>query len=292
MNGLVLINKPADFTSFDVVAVMRRVLGTRKIGHTGTLDPMATGVLPLLVGKATRLCDLMPSGDKTYRATLQLGVTTDTLDCTGTVLTQQESYVTEQEMQALLPRFVGKQMQLPPMFSAVSVGGVRLYDLARQGKTVERTPRPITVYSIEYIEGNPQTQTFTIEVACSKGTYIRSLIDDIGKVLGCGAMMTALCRTAACGFRLSDCVDLEKAKSMSPVQLLLPIEKAVAGYPSVTVTAPQATRFQNGGPLDLGRLPISNQATGIFQVFSPEHTLLGLGYINPETNQLKIQCLF
>ncbi len=292
MNGLVLINKPTDFTSFDVVAVMRRVLGTRKIGHTGTLDPMATGVLPLLVGKATRLCDLMPSGDKTYRATLKFGVTTDTLDCTGKILTQTECHVTEEEFKAILPKFIGHQMQLPPMYSAISVDGVRLYDLARQGKTVERTPRPITVYSISYIEGNQETQTFTVEVACSKGTYIRSLIDDMGKALGCGAMMTALCRTAACGFDLSECVDLEQAKGMTPEALLLPIEKAVQGYPALTVTAPQATRFQNGGPLDLERLPISNKTEGILRVYDPANTLIGLGVVEQETKRLKIQCLF
>ena len=292
MNGLVLINKPAGFTSFDVVAVMRRALGTRKIGHTGTLDPMATGVLPLLVGKATRLCDIMPIGDKAYRATLQLGVTTDTLDSTGKILTQQESHVTEQEFKAILPRFTGEQMQFPPMYSAVSVNGVRLYDLARQGKTVERTPRPINVYSLDYVSGNEDTQTFTVEVACSKGTYIRSLIDDMGKELGCGAMMTALCRTAACGFDLAQCIDLEQAKEMSPEELVLPIETAVAGYPSVAVTAPQATRFQNGGPLDLGRLPLSNHADGIFRVYGPEQSLVGLGYIDHETNALKIKCLF
>ena len=292
MNGLVLIDKPEGFTSFDVVAVMRRVLGTRKIGHTGTLDPMATGVLPLLVGKATRLCDLMPSGDKAYRATLQLGITTDTLDSTGTVLSRQESHVTKEEFCALLPRFVGKQMQLPPMYSAVSVNGVRLYDLARQGKTVERTPRPITVYAIDYVDGCEETQTFTIQVSCSKGTYIRSLIDDMGQVLGCGATMTALRRTTACGFDLGECIPLEQAKEMTPEALILPIEKAVEGYPALTVTAPQATRFGNGGPLDLDRLPISRHAQGIYRVYDPAHTLIGLGVVNAETNTLKIQCLF
>jgi len=292
MNGLVLINKPEDFTSFDVVAVMRRVLGTRKIGHTGTLDPMATGVLPLLVGKATRLCDLMPISDKTYRATLQLGVTTDTLDRTGQVLTRTESHITAEEFQAVLPKFTGQQMQLPPMYSAVSVGGVRLYDLARQGKTVERTPRPITIHSITYIEGNPQTQTFTILVSCSKGTYIRSLIDDIGRELGCGGILTALCRTEACGFSLSRCVDLETAKAMSPQALLLPIEKAVQGYPRLTVTAPQAARFANGGPLDLDRLPLGRSAQGIFCVYHPDGDLVGLGSVDPQTHTLKIQCLF
>lgn len=292
MNGLVLINKPKDFTSFDVVAVMRRVLGTRKIGHTGTLDPMATGVLPLLVGKATRLCDLMPSGDKSYRATLQLGITTDTLDSTGKVLTRQECHVTKEQFQAILPQFTGEQMQLPPMYSAISVNGVRLYDLARQGKTVERTPRPIKVYSLGYVDGCEQTQTFTIEVACSKGTYIRSLIDDMGKALGCGATMTELCRTAACGFDLSQCIDLVQAKTMSADQLLLPIEKAVAGYPALTVTAPQGVRFQNGGPLDLARLPRNLTPQGIYRVLNPSGALLGLGRVDAEKERLSIQCLF
>ncbi len=288
MNGLVLINKPAGFTSFDVVAVMRRTLGTRKIGHTGTLDPMATGVLPLLVGKATRLCDILPSGDKTYRAELKLGVTTDTLDCTGKVLSQRECHITQGEFQAILPRFTGDLMQTPPMYSAISVNGVRLYDLARQGKTVERTPRPITVYSLDYLDGNEQDQTFTIQVSCSKGTYIRSLISDIGDALGCGAMMTQLCRTRACGFDLSRCIPLEQARTMTPEQLLQPVEQAVEGYPALTVTAPQATRFSNGGPLDRKRLPLSRHATGLVRVYDPEGHLLGLGRLEEEV--LKIQC--
>jgi tRNA pseudouridine55 synthase len=290
MTGLVLIHKPEGYTSFDVVAVMRRVLGTRKIGHTGTLDPMATGVLPLLVGKATRLCDLMPTGDKTYRATMQLGLTTDTLDRTGKILTQTESHVTENEVKALLATFVGAQMQTPPMYSAVSVDGVRLYDLARQGKTVERQARPITVYDITYEHGDEATQTFTFSVSCSKGTYIRSLIDDMGKALGCGGIMTALCRTKACGFALSECVDIEKAKEMTAEELVLPVERAVEGYPAVRVTEAQAKRFANGGPLDITRLPISRHATGIYRVITPDHTLLGLGRVDTEKCELKIQC--
>lgn len=291
MNGLVLIDKPAGFTSFDVVAVMRRVLGMRKIGHTGTLDPMATGVLPLLVGKATRLCDLMPNSDKTYRATLRLGITTDTLDRTGRVLTTRDCAVTPETFRALLPAFTGEQMQLPPMYSAVSVNGVRLYDLARRGETVERTPRPVTVHQLTYLDGDFATQTYSIEVTCSKGTYIRSLIDDMGKALGCGAILTELCRTRACGFSLSDCISPEAAKQLPPRQLLLPVEKAVEGYPAVTVTAAQGKRFQNGGPLDLTRLPLSKTAKGIFRVYQPDRTLLGLGRAEPDAGQLKIQCL-
>ena len=152
MNGMVLINKPQDFTSFDVVAVMRKILGTKKIGHTGTLDPMATGVLPLMVGKATRLCDRLPNENKAYKATVQLGLTTDTLDITGTVLSQTQSQITRNQVEALLPRFTGEQMQVPPMYSALSVNGVRLYDLARQGKTVERKARPIFIEQLTLLD--------------------------------------------------------------------------------------------------------------------------------------------
>lgn len=291
MNGLVLLNKPAGFTSFDVVAVMRKVLQTRKIGHTGTLDPMATGVLPLLVGKATRLCDLLPCEDKIYKATLQFGITTDTLDITGKVQTTAPAAVTPEQVQALLPRFTGSQLQIPPMYSAISVNGVRLYDLARNGQTIEREPRPITIYSLTYISGNPATQQYTIEAACSKGTYIRSLVRDMGEALGCGAVLTALCRTKASGFSLSQCVTLEQAKEISPQMLILPAETALQGYPSVRVTSAQAKRFQNGGPLDCDRLPLSAKATGLFRVYTPEQAFLGLGRIDAEKNALKLQCL-
>ncbi len=288
MNGMVLINKPKDFTSFDVVAVMRKILETKKIGHTGTLDPMATGVLPLMVGKATRLCDRLPDENKAYRATVQLGMTTDTLDITGRVLTQTVSQVTRKDMEALLPRFTGEQMQVPPMYSAISVNGVRLYDLARQGKTVERKARPIFIEYITLLDFCEQSQTFEIEVACSKGTYIRSLIDDMGKLLEVGATLTHLCRIKACGFSLEECISLEEAKNLTPEELLQPVDKALQGYKAVTVTAPQAARFQNGGALDVERLPLSNNATGMFRVYHPNQTLLGLGRV--QDGQLKIQC--
>ena len=288
MNGMVLINKPKDFTSFDVVAVMRKILGTKKIGHTGTLDPMATGVLPLMVGKATRLCDRLPDANKAYKATVQLGITTDTLDITGKVLSQTESRVTRPQLEELLPSFTGNLMQVPPMYSAISVNGVRLYDLARKGQTVEREARPIFIEQLTLLDFCEHTQTFEIEVSCSKGTYIRSLIDDMGTALGVGATLTELCRTKACGFSLEECISLEQAKEIDPRQLLQPVDKALQGYKAVTVTEAQATRFQNGGALDVERLPLSNNATGIFRVYHPNQTLLGLGQI--ENNQLKIQC--
>lgn len=288
MNGMVLINKPKGFTSFDVVAVMRKILGTKKIGHTGTLDPMATGVLPLMVGKATRLCDRLPNENKAYKATVQLGITTDTLDITGKVLTRVKSQVTRRQVESLLPRFMGEQMQVPPMYSAVSINGVRLYDLARQGKTVERKARPIFIEQLILLDFCEETQTFQIEVTCSKGTYIRSLIDDMGAILGVGATLTDLCRTKACGFSLDDCISLEEAKKHTPEELLQPVDRALEGYASVTVTAPQASRFQNGGALDVERLPLSNNATGVFRVYDPNKALLGLGQI--QNRQLKIEC--
>lgn len=291
MNGLVLIDKPADFTSFDVVAVMRKVLGTRKIGHTGTLDPMATGVLPLLVGSATKLCDILPVSDKAYRAVIRFGVETDTQDLTGRILSQDDRPVTPEQVRALIPRFVGAQMQVPPMVSAVSVGGVRLYDLARQGKTVEREARPITVYAIDYMDGDPDSRCYTLQIACSKGTYIRALAHDMGRALGCGAALKELRRTEACGFSLDDCITLSDAKTRSPEQLLLPVEAAVVQYPRVTVTDAQAKRFENGGALDLERLPLSRRAAGFFRVAAPNGRLLGIGAADADSGVLRLRCL-
>ncbi len=290
MTGLVLLNKPQGFTSFDAVARLRRLLGERKIGHTGTLDPMATGVLPLLVGNATPLCELLPNTSKAYRATLRFGLTTDTLDITGTVLTRCHSAVTAGQVEALLPRFTGDLQQLPPMYSAVSVNGVRLYRLARQGKTVARTPRPVTVYELALCEADEAAQRFTLFVRCSKGTYVRSLVSDMGEALGCGAVLTDLCRTEACGFSIAECRTLEQLEACPPAERLLPVERAVAAYPAVRVTDPQARRFLNGGALELRRLPLTNSAAGLWRVYAPNGLLLGLGEATPGQS-LAVRCL-
>ena len=188
VNGILLLDKPADFTSFDVCAVVRGMLHTKKVGHSGTLDPMATGVLPILVGSATRALDLIPSHDKTYVAGFRLGMTTDTLDITGNVLSECPAEVSEDELLRAIKAFLGDIMQVPPMYSAVSVGGKKLYDLARQGVEVEREARPVTIYTLTLDSYDSGNASGVLTVSCSKGTYIRTLIDDIGKALGCGAL--------------------------------------------------------------------------------------------------------
>ncbi|MCD8025818.1 MAG: tRNA pseudouridine(55) synthase TruB, partial [Clostridiales bacterium] len=191
MNGILLIDKPKGFTSFDVIAVIRRITGQRKAGHTGTLDPNATGVLPILLGTATKAQDLILNHDKTYIADFALGITTDTLDIWGTVKSKAEADVKRDEIEALIPDFTGTIEQIPPMFSAVQKDGQRLYDLARKGIEVERKSRKVTVYSLKLLDFDESAQTGRLEISCSKGTYVRSLIDDIGKRLGTGAVMTS-----------------------------------------------------------------------------------------------------
>lgn len=193
LNGVLLIDKPKEFTSFDVIAVVRRLTGQKKLGHTGTLDPNATGVLPILLGTATKTQDLILNHDKSYTAEFQLGKTTDTLDIWGTVTGECESSVTEEQLRRVIPNFTGEIEQIPPMYSAVQKNGQRLYDLARQGIEVERESRKVTVYSLSLANFDEKAQTGTLEISCSKGTYVRTIIDDIGRVLGVGAVMTALC---------------------------------------------------------------------------------------------------
>ena len=264
MNGIIVIDKENGYTSFDVVAKMRRICGEKKIGHTGTLDPMATGVLPILIGNATKAQSLLPESDKEYEATLSFGITTDTLDITGKVLSQTESNVKSEDLEAVLPQFRGDIMQLPPMYSAVSKDGVRLYELARKGLVTEREARPITVYKLDLLNFDEQLQSAQILVKCSKGTYIRSICDDIGQVLGCGAVMTSLRRVTACGYTLDDAITLEKAKELSEngmlEEYLRPTESVFACYPSVKVTEAQAVRFKNGGGLMLSRTDVDDSS--------------------------------
>ena len=298
MNGVIVIDKPADFTSFDVIAVVRRLTGQRKTGHTGTLDPNATGVLPVLLGAATKAQDRIPNHDKSYLAQFRLGLTTDTLDIWGEIKTKTLSYVTEDEIRALLPRFSGEIMQVPPMYSALKKDGQRLYDLARKGVEVEREARPVTVYRLELVSFDSETQTGELAVSCSKGTYVRTLIDDIGQALGVGAVMTALRRTEACGFSLSDCVTLDRLRQLCEEgvadSVLLPTDSLFAVYPKLTVSDAQATRFSNGGALDLSRTALKNTADdgAICRVYAKSSRFLGLGRVCTDENLLKIEKLF
>lgn len=300
MTGVLILDKPADFTSFDAVAVCRRLCHERKIGHTGTLDPMATGVLPLLLGKATRAASLLEDTDKEYEAGFRLGVSTDTEDSTGKVLETSDTPVSRELLESLLPRFRGEIMQVPPMYSAVSKDGKRLYELARKGIEVERDARPVTIFKLELIEYHEETREGKLTVSCSKGTYIRTLIADLAKAAGSLGVMTALRRTKACGFTLADAITLDEAKALSEAgtleEKLRPVESLFAHLSAVTVSGAQATRFGNGGQLDLKRIPAfrkQNPPDGeIVRVRGEKGEFLGLGQVQAEKGWLAILKLF
>lgn len=282
MTGIICVNKDKDITSFGVVAKLRGITKERKAGHTGTLDPMATGVLPVMFGGATRFLNFLPDSDKGYRATFKLGMTTDTLDITGEVTSQSEVAVSVDDVKNAMRDFVGVINQIPPMYSAKSVDGVRLYDLAREGKTVEREACKVEIKELELVAFDETEHTYQIDVLCSKGTYIRSLIDDIGSALGCGAVMTELCRTKAMGFDLSDCVSLAELQEMKDSgkgfdSVLIDIERMFDCYKKVMVSSAQSTRFFNGGALDMSRVRASIEQNEICTVYSDKNEFLGLG---------------
>ncbi len=274
--GLILLDKPQGFTSFKAAAAIRRIHGIKRVGHTGTLDPMATGVLPILIGRATRLCSFCLDADKRYTATVILGVTTDTLDITGKILSESPVNVTDDELNKAIEKFKGIYDQIPPMFSAISKNGVRMYDLARQGIEVERTPRRVNIKKINLLwrDGN----TFAIDVLCSKGTYIRSLADDLGKFLGTGAVLSGLRRTKTAQFSIDECAKLEDIEK-NPEKYLLSAEKIVEYLPKVYITAPQKNRFLHGAPLDLGRVTPETFAENSLVRVCESETFLGLGEI-------------
>ena len=289
MNGFVCLDKPQGITSFIAAARVKRILGEKKAGHTGTLDPLATGVLPVAVGSATRFIELIPDHDKAYRATFLFGKSTDTLDITGNVLSETAVSVKREDVEAVLPLFTGESMQLPPMYSALKKDGVRLYELARQGKEVEREKRKIRIDSLSLVGQNGNE--YTVDVSCSAGTYIRSLIFDIGEKLGCPAVMTALTRTKANGIPLEKCVtieELEKLKNEGRLEeAIIPVDKLLS-YPAVYVTKPQTVRFSNGGELDLDRVKCA-KTDGLRLVYSPERVFLGVGRVNLESGALEVK---
>lgn len=234
-DGILNVYKESGFTSFDVVAKLRGILHQKKIGHTGTLDPQAEGVLVVCLGKATKLCDVLPDHDKEYEATLLLGVTTDTEDTTGEILAQKDVTVTEEDVKAAIASFQGSYEQIPPMYSAIKVNGQKLYELARQGKVIERQPRPVTIYCLEIIELNLPRVVFRIQ--CSRGTYIRSLCRDIGEKLGCGGCMEQLVRRTACGFQVSESLRLSEIETLVQEggleQKLHKIDSMFPDYPKI-----------------------------------------------------------
>ena len=247
MNGIVIVDKPQGWTSQDVTARLRRVYATRRIGHGGTLDPMATGVLPVFVGRATRGVEFFEHAEKTYETVLLLGRTTDTQDVTGTVLAEKTVRLSPADIENVLPRFRGDILQVPPMYSALKVNGKKLYELARKGQEVERQPRPITVFELTNL-GFDGTR-LSLRVKCSKGTYIRTLCQDIGEALGCGGCMEALRRVRAGEYGIEDAVPLEQLlESETPERYLRSLDTMFAHCPAVTLTANQEKRCRNGNP--------------------------------------------
>lgn len=294
MTGFVLLNKSEGITSFLAAAKLRRIFYQKKIGHTGTLDPMATGVLPVALGGATRFIELIESHDKAYRATFILGKTTDTLDISGKVLCEKEVNVKKEDVINAISSFKGNIKQLPPMYSAIKKDGVRLYELARQGIEIEREERDVTVYDISLVSYNESRAEYTIDVSCSSGTYIRSLISDIGSKLSCGAVMTSLLRTKANAADISECFTFEELLKMKEEGTLdkavRPVWKFIK-YPKITVTAAQSVRFKNGGELDLNRVKQAN-SDGYYNVFSPEDEFLGIGERIENEGILKVKRVY
>ena len=250
MDGIVIVDKPRDWTSQDVTARLRRVFGTRRIGHGGTLDPMATGVLPVFVGRATRGVEFFEHAEKTYETVLRLGLITDTEDITGTVLTEAPVSVTDEQVEGALDAFRGEIMQVPPMYSALKVNGQKLCDLARKGKTVERQPRPITIHELKLLER--EENTLRLRVRCSKGTYIRTLCKDIGEALGCGGCMERLRRVQAGEYTIEEAVPLQELlDTAEPEKYLRGVDTMFRNYPAVTLTANQEKRCRNGNPFSV-----------------------------------------
>lgn len=283
--GILPVNKPKGWTSFDVVAKLRGVMKIKRLGHAGTLDPMATGVLPVFVGKATKACDILPDTKKIYTAGFRLGVSTDTLDITGRVIRENADKVTADQLERIRQRFVGEITQLPPMYSAVKVDGKRLYQLAREGKTVQRTPRKCIVHSIEIISYDEETREGKMTISCEKGTYVRTIIDDMGSALGTGAVMTSLVRTYSAGFDIAQCLTMEQIEQICKQgrisDVIMSVEKAFEMYGAIRLDRRLTELYKNGVKLYRSQLKEEQQGD-IFRVFGSDGSFLGLGTFKNE----------
>ena len=276
MNGIVIVDKPEGWTSQDVTARLRRVFNTRRIGHGGTLDPMATGVLPVFVGRATRGVEFFEHAEKTYEAVLRLGLTTDTEDVTGNVLEQREVDISEAEFLGILPKFRGEIQQIPPMYSALKVNGQKLCDLARKGVEVERKPRNITIFQLECLEFTGLTAR--LRVRCSKGTYIRTLCKDIGEALGCGGCMESLRRVQAGEYTIDESVPLATLlETEDPGQYLRDVDTMFRNYPAVTLTPKQEIRCRNGNSFSV------QMAEGKYRAYGQNGEFLMLAQVEAGT---------
>lgn len=280
MNGIFIIHKSTQMTSHDVVSFLRRLLHIKRIGHAGTLDPMATGVLVVMIGKATKLSDWLLCEEKEYIAGVRLGCVTDTYDITGTILKQQTADISAQELEQALLGFQGKIFQRPPMYSAIKQNGKKLYNLARQGVEVERPLREITIHSLDMVSWSP----LQLNVVCSKGTYIRSLVHDLGETLGCGACLESLCRTRSGHFTLEQSVTLEQLETQNPLDFLIPLDHVVP-FPAYTVSGEVERRVRNGNPIRCTSLQ-----SGWYKVYGADGALLCLAEYTEET--LKPKTMF
>lgn len=274
MNGIILVDKPQGWTSHDVVAKLRGIYQQRRIGHSGTLDPMATGVLAVFLGRGTRAVELCENDEKEYVADLLLGIVTNTQDITGEVLEQHPVEVSRQQLEAVLEQFLGPQQQIPPMYSAVKIGGKKLYELARKGQSVERKPRSIVIHELELCDFDGKTAR--IRVVCSKGTYIRTLCHDIGAALGTGGCLSSLRRTRAGGFAIDDCVTMEQIQQArdqnAHMAFLRPVDSLFSGCPAVYLGEKEALRCKNGAENAVSGMP-----DGTYRVYGPENEFLMLG---------------
>ena len=278
-NGIIVIDKPQGWTSMDVCAKLRGMFHEKRVGHAGTLDPMATGVLPVFIGRATRAVEFAADSDKEYIAGLKLGVVTNTQDTTGEVLEEREAFVTRSSLEAVLSRFTGDIEQIPPMYSAIKINGKKLYELARKGKEVERQPRPVTIHALELLGWPDAGEDLQLRVRCSKGTYVRTLCHDIGQALGYGGCMSSLQRVKAAGFTLADSVTLEAVQEAvdrgEGEALLRPVDSCFAQYPALTLkTAGAEKKMRNGAALAARDIP-----DGEYRVYGMDKTFLSLGRV-------------
>lgn len=274
MNGIIIIDKPAGWTSMDVCAKLRGILHEKRVGHGGTLDPMATGVLPVFVGRATRAVEFCENAAKRYTCGIRFGIVTDTQDITGKILSERGHSVSETDLLSLLPHFLGTQEQIPPMYSAVKIGGKKLYELARQGKSVERKARRIEISSISL--AGRENGDYLLDVVCSKGTYIRTLCADIGTKAGCGAAMSYLRRTGAGAFRLCDALSLDEviiaAQHGDTSRFLRPVDSLFSECPSIVICGESLRRCKNGNAFSHEGAP-----DGLLRVYSENGNFLMLG---------------
>lgn len=302
MDGIINVYKEEGFTSHDVVAKLRGILHQKKIGHTGTLDPAAVGVLPVCCGKATKVCELLTDKDKSYRAVCKLGIETDTQDTTGTVLQKFDiSGITEEDIIRCVSKFEGDIMQIPPMYSALKVNGKKLYELAREGKTVERKARPVTISEIKVSDIDIENGTFTMDVTCSKGTYIRTLCHDIGVKLGCGACMETLKRTRVSTFALEDALTLGEISELVATEgnidsHILPVEEIFKNYDCVYTKEEFDKLIYNGNSLKMNmvRMDGSARLTGEdkVRVYDSKGTFMGIFVYNSKEKLLKVEKMF